>query len=585
MKQLAIFLFLVLQCSLSAQNYPQDYFRPPLGIELISSGTFGELRGNHFHSGLDIKTQGRKGLKVYAVADAHISRIKVSPYGFGKALYLRHPNGYTSVYAHLQKFSPEIEEYVIAEMKRKRSNAVDLFPPADLFKLDKGAVIAYSGNSGGSGGPHLHFEIRDTRTEKIINPLLFGFEVADHRHPELKDLQVYYFEDEVSVGQREYRLLEQGDGHYLLSGEGRVSATDPVSFGLYAIDRQDRANNRNGIYSLKLFVNEALHYHYEMETFAFSETRYINAHIDYALKACCRKTLHRLHRLPGNKLSLYRNNKVGEPLAFDRDTVVDIRIEAADLAGNISSLKFELDYHYQPALKNRIDPEKAKSTEVFTKLPTDWPKMETVNWQKPLEIKDLRHRVTIPAGAFYQDLILERSQKPACSDCFSSTLSLGTESVPVHRYYDLALKVDYLPAGLDPQKLFIASFKDGRYLDYEGGTYADGWVYSRTRQLGDFSVMADSVAPTIRAINFKDGATISGSKNLQIRVRDNYSGIEKYNAWLDGEWLPIYYDAKTARLLLDTQYWPAGNSKQELILKVEDDKGNESAAKWSLFRP
>lgn len=571
--------------SLWAQDYPQDYFRSPLGIELISSGTFGELRGNHFHSGLDIKTQGRVGLPVYAVAPAYVSRIKVSPYGFGKALYLRHPNGYTSVYAHLEKFSPEIEAFVAKEMKRLRKNEVDLFPSSKDFVLQRGEEIAKSGNSGGSGGPHLHFEIRDTRTEKIINPLLFGFKVSDTRFPELKDLQAYFFNNAYSTGQKEYSLVGGKGGKYYLSGDGKVIAEGPVSFGIYAIDRQDRANNRNGVYSLKLFVGERLHYHYQVETFAFAETRYINAHIDYALKACCKKTLHRLFQLPGNQLSIYPKGKKVDHLSFDRDTLVDIRIEAADAAGNISRLNFKLDYKHRPGLQEEEQQGMMASTETFTRLPTDWPKLREVDWTKPVKIKDIKHRLNIPAKAFYQDLILEREQKPACKSCLSQILHLGTTEVPVHRYYDLALKLDYMPSNLDPSKLFIASLRDGRYADNEGGTYADGWVHTRTRQLGEFSIMVDSLSPKISAINFKSGSSLSTNSVAKIRVRDNLTGIKQYNAWVDDQWVPVYFDAKTAQLLLELKYWPAPKkAKQELMLKVVDGRGNQSREIWTIIR-
>ncbi len=575
--------FLLVFLGLSAQEYPQDYFRSPLGIELISSGTFGELRGNHFHSGIDLKTQGKEGFRVYAAADGYVSRIKVSPYGFGLALYLRHPNGYTTVYAHLREFNQEIEDYVVAQMKAGKKNEVDLFPPASKFPLKKGDVIALSGNSGGSGGPHLHYEIRDSRTEKIINPLLFGLEVKDGRFPELQDLQIYSFEDGVFMGQKEMRLIEVRDGEYALSGDGIVSSYDPVSFGIYAIDRQDRANNRNGVYSLKLYVGDYLHYHYEMETFAFSETRFINAHIDYALKNCCRKTLHRLFRAPGNQLSVYKNTLKSDHIAFEKDTLVDIRIEARDVAGNASILQFKLDYKHQPELKSRLDVNKVKS--LNESLPTEWPKMQNVDWQKPLDLIDAKHRVSFPARSFYQDLILERTQAPACADCLAPMLNLGDESVPVHHYYDLALKVDEIPEGVETKHLFIASFKNGKYLDYEGGTFADGWLHTRTRQLGSFSVLYDNRPPTIKAINFKNGSTVKSGTKLSIRVRDNYSGIEEYNAWVDDQWVPVYYDAKTARLLIEVKHWPKSeNPKQSLILKLEDDRGNQSTEKWTLIR-
>lgn len=556
-------------------DYPKDYFQSPLAIPLVSSGTFGELRGNHFHSGLDIKTQGRIGHSVLAAADGDIVRIKVSPYGFGRALYLRHPNGYTTVYAHLHSFHPEIEAYVISEMKRKQSNVVDLFPAAGKFSFKQGEEIAKSGNSGGSGGPHLHFEVRDTRTEKIINPLLFGFEVADHRAPEIGPLQVYFFSGEgTPMGQKEYRCLKTAENDYALAGEGIVEASGALSFGLYSIDRQDGANNKNGVYKLKLYVGDELQHQFLMETFAFSETRYINAHIDYGLKACCNRSSHRLYQEPGNDLSVYPIKAPAGHLRFDKDTVVPIRIEASDVAGNISSLSFELHYksEFVAGLEGPL---------IESEAPREGQALLYYNYADILQ--GLNYEIGYKSGSFYRDYIIDIGSSPL-NEAYSNLFSFGSREVPVHRYFDLKLRASHLPQGLDPSKLFIASYENGQYDDYEGGYYSNGWVICRTRQLGDFAILADTTAPTAKLINYKPRAEIP--QTLQVRVADDFSGIEEYNAWVDGQWVPIYFDAKTRRLLLDTKYWPEPSGIKYLLkLVLEDDKQNRSEQIWDVFIP
>ncbi len=567
-------LALLFAGSMAAQSdYPQDYFRSPLSIPLISSGTFGELRGNHFHSGLDIKTQGRIGQAVLAAAEGDIVRIKVSPYGFGKALYLRHPNGYTTVYAHLDSFHPDIEAWVIAEMRRKQSNEVDLFPPAGKFSFAQGEEIAKSGNSGGSGGPHLHFEVRDTRTEKIINPLLFGFDVADSRPPEIGPLQVYYFSDKgVPTGQKEYRSIKIEGSQYGLVGEGIVEASGALSFGLYSIDRQDGAYNKNGVFDLKLFVGEELHHRFNMETFAFAETRFINAHIDYGLKACCNRSSHRLFREPGNALSVYPNKAEAGHLHFDRDTVVPIRIEAADVAGNVSVLQFDLHYRAQAGLSE---------PEVSSELAGE--NQQQLYFNQADIIQGTNYELAYKQGSFYRDYTIQVESEDL-GEAYSRLFTFGSREVPVHRYFDLKLRATHLPKGLNPSKLFIASYKDGKYDDYEGGYYANGWVTCRTRQLGSFAILADTTAPTASLINYKSRGSIP--ETLQIRVGDDLSGVEEYNAWVDGVWVPIYYDAKTRRLLLNTTYWPEKEGlKYVLKLVLEDDKKNRSEQNWDLFIP
>jgi hypothetical protein len=555
--------------SAQSMNYPQDYFIAPIEAPLYLAGTFGELRGNHFHSGIDIKTQGRVNMPVLAAAEGYVSRIKVSPYGFGRALYLRHPNGYTTVYAHLRSFTPAIEDYLEAEQKRRKSNEVDLFPTAGQISFEKGEQIALSGNSGGSGGPHLHFEIRSTATEKIINPLLFGFEVTDNIFPELKDLQIYLFNKQEALGQKQRSLLDEGQGKYRLSGEGKVEVQGDFAFGIHAIDKLNGASNRNGVYELKLCVNNDLFYHFQMETYAFAETRYLNSHIDFALKDCCKRVLHKLYLDPNNQLSVYPQGSKGAMLSFEKDTVVMIRIEAADIEGNTSELEFQLDYKFKD------------SAEYFAEnLP-----LEKWSYQAANQYDQKGLSLDFKAGSFYRDIYLEHEVKKPCKDCLSDIHSIGSTAIPVQRYYDLAIKLKYLSPKWDAKKLCIVGLKEGNIVDYEGGVYSQGLVKTRTRNFGDFAIAIDSLAPSIKATNFASGKSIKNRKLLFIEIRDNLSGINKYNAWIDDQWWPLYYDAKKKRLILNIEDLSVETAKHSLRLVVEDDKKNQSVENWELIVP
>ena len=269
-------LFLVFFCFLDAQNnYPQDYFSEPLDIPLVLSGTFAELRSNHFHSGLDIKTQQRTGLKVNASARGFVSRIKVSHYGYGKALYITHPNGYTTVYAHLQKFSPNIEAYVKKHQYRKETYEIELFPKAEDLSILKGALVAYSGNSGGSGGPHLHFEIRD-KQERPINPMLFGFDIKDTSTPVIKSVYVYPLDKNSIINasnvKQKLRLTPLKNGDYTAES---IEAIGNIGFGIGTYDRQDLAANSNGVYNIQTIINGSRNFEIDFKRFSFDETKHI----------------------------------------------------------------------------------------------------------------------------------------------------------------------------------------------------------------------------------------------------------------------------------------------------------------------
>lgn len=253
MKSSAIItLLLVLSLSSSAQEYPQGYFRSPLDIPIFLSGNFGEIRSNHFHAGLDMKTESVEGKNIYAVADGYISRIKIGHGGYGKTLYITHPNGYTSVYAHLQSYEGEIGEYVLKAQYKKESYEIELFPGKNALLITKGDVIALSGNSGGSGGPHLHFELRETDTETPVNPLLFGFDIKDDIKPTIKKIGIYPVPGKGSAnGSDNPKLIELsgGNGVYKL---GTLKMSGQIAMGLEVLDKLNGSSNRCGVYSIEL---------------------------------------------------------------------------------------------------------------------------------------------------------------------------------------------------------------------------------------------------------------------------------------------------------------------------------------------
>ena len=284
MKFSVFFLFL---CSavFAQVEYPKDYFRSPLDIPMQLSGNFGELRPNHFHAGFDLRTQQKEGLKVYAVADGYVSRIKISTFGNGKAIYINHPNGFTSVYGHLKTANGEIENYIKKTHYKEQSFEIEMFFKPDELIVKKGEIIAFSGNTGASEGPHLHFEFRDSKTEFIINPMLFGYDkfTKDTKKPIVSGVYVYPLDSKTTVNHSKRPLLLnvslQKDGTYL---SDNVVANGTIGFGISAYDSDDVSFNNNGVYKVQSFYNGKPNFGYEFNTFSFDEMRYINALIDYS---------------------------------------------------------------------------------------------------------------------------------------------------------------------------------------------------------------------------------------------------------------------------------------------------------------
>lgn len=551
--------------SFGQKAYPKEDFISPLPIPLILSGTFGELRSNHFHSGIDIKTQGKEGIPVLAIGDGHIVRIKVSPYGFGNAVYVRHKNGYTSVYAHLQSFDHPIQEYVRSQQYIKKSFSVDLFPFTSQFPYKQGDTIALSGNSGGSGGPHLHFEIRDTRTEKIINPLHF-YDVEDNRKPELLDLQFYDFERNELKESKKYNIVKGSNGNFHLAGNGIIEVKGQPGFAIRTFDRLSKANNKNGVYSAELKINGQSFHKFKMETFAFSETRYINSHIDYGQKNCCGRTMNKLLIEPNNRLSIYKNKEKMNLPELMPDSIYTVLIEVKDIKGNQSNLKFKLKKKEKKTGEGLVS---YSSLPLFKYGQTNFFKNDFID-------------LVLPDGALYSDINFEYVENRRCKDCYSPIYTLGSKDIPIHKYFNIKIKPSLNFEG-DKSKLGIASFKNGRIADFEGGKYENGFIVGRTRQLGDFAVVADTIPPLIQSVNFKNGANISRLRKLKVRIGDNLSGIDKYSAKMDGEWILMSYDAKNRLLILDLKREKLEKGKHELIMEVKDGLKNISVANFTLI--
>lgn len=569
LKKMIVSCCLLLSLFLNAQEkYPQHYFQNPLDIPLVLAGTFGELRSNHFHSGIDIKTNGREGLNVLAVAEGYVSRIKIKHYGYGKAIYVTHPNGYTTVYGHLQKFSPKIEAYIKKQQYKKESYQIQLFPGANLLKLKKGELLAYSGNSGSSSGAHLHFEIRKTKTEKTINPLLFGIDVKDTKSPNIKSAYVYPLDDFTKVNNsntfQKIQFTKQENGDLLAD---KVYASGVVGLGIISFDRLNDAPNKNGLYKLEVKVNNQKIYQHTLESFSFSESKYINLLIDYPHKYYKHERIQKCFVVSNNKLSIY-DDLVNDGMIFIQDGLTyNVEIIASDIKGNKTKLKIPIIGKEE--ISTSIDMASASSVAKLSKGKNL--KRSEFNTFK---IDDVM--LSIPKYTFYNDVNFNFSYNDGIA-------SVHKASIPLHKKFTLTFDVsDY--SYEERKRLFIARVRSNGRLSYSYTKKKENKFYINSKTLGNYKLASDLKKPTITPVNFKNGAWISSNKTLKVKIKDNLTGIKSYRATINNQWILMEYEPKTGILTYDFSDKKFAVAKHELKIKVSDEVNNTKTYIATFYR-
>jgi hypothetical protein len=557
---------------LSAQEiYPQSYFISPLEIPVQLSGTFAELRSDHFHSGLDLRTGEKEGMKVFAVASGYVSRIKVSSGGYGKAIYITHPNGYVSVYGHLKQCAGSIGDYVKKQQYANESFEVDLYPQAGQIQVIKGEVIGLSGNSGSSGGPHLHFEIRDENSQKPVNPLLFGFKVEDKSPPVLNLLKVYPVGRQSQVeyvnSSAEFFLVNTG-GSWSLANQDTIQISGKVYFGIGTWDLFNNGNNKNGVYSVKLLADSLTVYQHQMESFSFDETRYINSLIDYSDWARKKRQVQKSYIQPNNHLSIYHGVVNNGIISFDDEKVHEMIYEVADIAGNISTLKFYVKSEKEDNAHENNEIQMGETNQIFT-------------YKKDNEFRTDNVILKVPRNALYDTLSFSYQNLPGNRKMYSDIHRLHFDDVPLHSWCELSIRPDSLSQFLQ-QKAILVKLDDDKSFISVGGHWKEGYIHTQIREFGEYCVVADTVPPTIKPLNINNNKIITGQDTLSITIADTLSGINSYRGTLNGHWILMEYDAKNDLLFYKFDgHLNKGENKFELT--VSDKKNNISKYKATLI--
>ena len=564
-----LFIFLVFifisQVAISQnKSYPKYSFSSPVKIPITLSGSFGELRPNHFHSGIDIKIGGEEGEKVYSPFDGEVSRIKIQAYGGGKNLYIQHTNGYTTVYMHLQKFSYKIEKYVRNYQYEKQTYEFDINIPKGKLRIEKGELIAYAGNSGSSSGPHLHYEIRDTKTENIINPLYFGLEVADTTAPYISSILISP-EGEYSriEGMREKQIFDN------IRAFDTIRVTNKISLGIKAFDQENDLSSKNGAYIYRVKVNDKAFWDFQIDEFSFSNSKYINACIDYELYSKTGQRFLFTKKLPNNQFSnfiTYSNNGI---LEFEVYETKKIEYIIKDFQSNLKTLTFFLQS--QPTFPSNYHIIDDKPTHIFY-------------WEKENKIIDEGIKVFVPKNSLYDDCFVTYEKVIDSSSKEPIYKILSNEAL----HNNMELKIQIPKTLLDNPKLknkLIVVEKKGRYSVSKGGKQEGNEIVTKVNSFGEFGVSYDTITPEINPINFKSNKKLSKKQTtLKVRIKDNLSGITTYKGYLNNKWILMEYDGKSSTLTYTIDSKELNSPNNTLRVVVTDRVGNIGDKSFKILK-
>lgn len=558
-KILSIFLFLGV-LAYGQEDFPTDYFSNPLDINLVLAGNFGEMRANHFHSGLDLKTEQREGLPVYAPADGYVSRINVQHYGYGKALYVLHPNGYTTVYGHLRSFAGDIEKYVKDTQYSKETFEVELFPDKTLLPVKKGDLIAYTGNTGGSGGPHLHYEIRDS-AQRPMNPLLFGVEIPDSKEPIVSAIFAYPIGEDAHVNQSQnrtkLRMIKQKDGNYKTED---LKAFGKIGFGITTYDQQDGASNKNGSYRIETRFNGTQKFEVLFNKFSFSETRYLNRYTDYNYYETNKSMVQKLFRETNNPLSIITAEDENGYVTVQDSLQSIYTIEVKDFKGN----RMYITVPIEGAKQEILEPKNIEKTDDF------------IFADHATSITKGKWSIYIPANSLYEDTYLNIKDE-------GDVLKFHEDLIPIHSNISITADISSYNEA-DRDKLYIGRL-NYRGLPYYNSTTRNGdKLTAKTRTFGSYTIASDTNPPKIKPVNFSEGKWISNQNFLKLKITDDLSGISSYRATINDKFILMEYDYKKDVLTYNFNDNVNLETENNLKVIVIDNVGNSATFEAKFFR-
>ncbi|WP_291854782.1 M23 family metallopeptidase [Marinilabilia sp.] len=562
-----ILLFLLSGITIAAQPPAEKWeYHFPLEINPKVSGSFGEIRSNHFHSGLDITTQGKTGLPVFSADDGFVSRISVSSGGFGKALYIDHPSGYTTVYAHLESFSPVLDSLVLALQYQNESFSVNKYLAPGQYPVNRGEVVAFSGNSGSSGGPHLHFEVRVTEGQKPIDPLVFSTPVRDNVRPHISGIKVYPLSRGASINglhQPQYYPAVFYDGAFHLKNSPDIKATGTIGVGIEVLDYYSGSWRKCGIHSIDLTANGDSVFSYIMDGFYFHDTRFVNSHIDYAEKMTSGRSIQKSFVEQYNSIDLYEFNAQRGKITMEPGVVSQFSYLVKDVTGNYSSLNFQIEGDRFLSADSG-----AESSQ------------QHIDAGSPFFFEQTGHLVIMKQGTFYTDVTGQIYVRESFISESGSVFSVLDKTIPVHNGFEIRFP---LSDSIETSGLCGAVLDGNLKPQYAGGEVVGSEFVINSRVCGDFLLVKDTLAPVLYLKNQPYHNNYMSRKRMIVRLKDDFSGIAGYNCSIDDQWALFEYDAKNNELICYFEKVPFLTKGTHILsIEVSDNAGNKEVLETSF---
>ena len=541
---LSFWLFSIL-FALNSQEYNLN---SPIDLPLNLSGTFGEFRSSHFHYGLDVTTNKKPGYNVYSIDSGSVVRINVSTSGYGKALYINHPNGLTSVYAHLKEFSPKIQEYIKTQQYLNKSYSVQKFFNNGEMKVNKGDLIGYTGNTGGSSGPHLHFEIRDTKSQNPINPLSFNYKYDDSNRPIIKSLYLFN-EDDIfkKRNPKKYEIKKINDSLYIAD---KIVYSNKIGIGIEVYDRQSNNNyNRNGVYEVKMFIDSVLNFSYKMDKINIDESVFRKIFYDYLLLKTKKKRIQKVYYPLNSKLN-FLNHNVNTGIFKSSDKYEkDVLIEVSDWNNNKSYLNFKIEGITSNIIEKSIDG------------------IEVVPSQKYL-IKKNNIEIGFKKNSFFNKVALNIEYQ-------NDTLRIDEDIYPLRKSYNIKI-YKQVEDSIIKRQSYIGLINKNGTVSYLKTNKKDNFFSTNSSILGSYTLSRDSINPEVKPLNFSLNKDISNQKTIRLRVYDKTSGIKSYNVFINDKWALFEHEPKSNLIFHNIDDGIIKNGENKITIKVIDGVGNKT---------